>query len=113
MEEPGAQEESIGELFGRLVEDGKGFARAELGYYRAVAADKLAQAKAGLILAGVALLLALAGAIALVVGLVLTLAALIGPGWATLVVVLATLLVAALLGWLAWRHFQRMTGSGQ
>jgi hypothetical protein len=113
VEEPGDQEESIGALFGRLVEDGKGFARAEIGYYRAVAVDKLAQAKAGLILGGAAVLLALAAAIALIVGLVMTLATLVGPGWATLIVVVATIAIAALLGWLACRHFRRMTGAGQ
>jgi ABC-type antimicrobial peptide transport system permease subunit len=111
--QPGTEEESVGELIGRLVEDGKGFARAEIGYYRALAADKLDQARSGLILAGLALLLAVAAAIALVVGLVFALATLVGPGWATLIVVAATLAIAGLLGWLALRHFRRMTGAEQ
>ena len=106
-------EESIGDLLGRLVEDGKAFVRAELGYYRALATDKYYQARAGLILAGAALLLLMAAAIALVVGLVLTLATLVGPGWATLIAVAVTLAVATLLAWLARRHFRRMAGSGE
>lgn len=113
MTEPATDEESIGQLLGRLVEDGKGFARAELGYYRALAVDKLDQAKAGLILAALALVLAVAAAIALVVGLVFALATIVGPGWATLIVVAVTLAIAALLGWLAWRHFQRIAGGGK
>lgn len=108
-----ADEESIGDLLSRLVEDGKQFARAELGYYRALAADKLDQARAGLILAGAAVLLLLAAAIALVVGLVLTLATLVGPGWATLIAVAVTLAVAGLLGWLAVRHFRGMAGNAK
>lgn len=111
MEEPQAQEESVGQLFGRLVEDGKGYARAEVAYYRALAADKFDEAKAGLLLAGAALLLLIAAAIALVVGLVFALATLVGPGWATLIVVVVTLAIAGLLGWLAARHFRRMRGA--
>ncbi|MGK6356998.1 phage holin family protein [Sphingomonas sp. DT-207] len=111
MGQPGIEEESVGELIGRLVEDGKGYAKAELGYYRALATDKLEQARTGLILSAAALLLAIAAAIALVVGLVLMFATLVGPGWATLIVVVATLAIAGLLGWLAVRHFRRMTRS--
>ena len=113
MDEPGTQDEGIGALLGRLVEDGKGYARAEIAYYRALAADKLAEARAGALLGGAALLLALAAAVALVVGLVLTLATLVGPGWATLIVVTLALALAGLLGWLAYRRFRRMFGGGR
>lgn len=104
-------DESLAALFARLAEDGKGYARAELGYYRALAASKLQQARRGLVLGLCALVVALAGAIALVVGLVLTLATLIGPGLATLVVVAAALGGAALLGWMAWRHLAAVGNS--
>jgi len=105
------QEQSIGELFGRLVEDGKSFARAEVGYYRTLATRKLGEAKTGLIFGVAALVLALSSLTALLVGLILTLATLIGPGLATLAVVLGTLLVAGLFGWLAYKRMLRVAGS--
>jgi len=107
----GEPEESIGELIGRLVEDGKGVARAEIGYYRTLLASKLGEAKAGLILGTVALVIALCSVTALLVGLILSLTPLVGPWLATLVVIVLALALAALLGWLAYRHFQRMFGS--
>lgn len=111
MVEPEAQEESIGELLGRLVEDGKGFARAELSYYRTLGTGKLAEAKAPAIFGAAALVIALSAVTALLVGLILTLATLVGPGLATLIVILATLALAGLLGWLAYQRVSRMFGS--
>jgi hypothetical protein len=108
---PEAQEESIGEMIGRLVEDGKGVARAEIGYYRALVASKLGEAKAGLILGAVALVIALCSVTALLVGLILSLAPLVGPTFATLIVIVAALALAALLGWLGYRHIGRAFGS--
>jgi hypothetical protein len=103
-------QESIGALLSRLVEDGKSFARAEIGYYRTLALAKLGEATGGLVLGMVALVLLLSAVTALLVGLILTLATLVGPGFATLIVILATLLVAGLLGWLAYRHMLRVFG---
>ena len=111
MEDPAAREESVGELFGRLADDGKSFARAELGYYRALATAKLSEAAVGLGLGAAGLLLALAALFALPIGLILALATLVGPGWATLIVVIAFLALAGLLGWLAYRQLQRVFGS--
>jgi len=108
---PEQQEGSIGTLIGRLVEDGKAYARAEIGYYRTLAASKLAEAKLGLLLGATALVLALCTVTALLVGLILSLAPLVGAGWATLIVVLAALALSGLLGWLAYRHILRMFGS--
>lgn len=111
MDEPDTQEESIGVLIGRLVEDGKSYARAEIGYYRTLAASKFAEARLGLIFGATALVIALCSVTALLVGLILALAPLVGPGWATLIVILAALALAALLGWLAWQRIQRLFGS--
>ena len=105
-EEPG-----LGDLFGQLVDDGKGYARAEIGYYRAIVAAKLSDIGAALWMGVVALILAHAAIIALLVGLVLSLVPLIGPGWATAIVVVGVLGIAGLLGWLAWSHVKRVTGS--
>jgi hypothetical protein len=104
------EEEGVGELLTRLVEDGKGFARAELGYYRVLVTSKLREAGAGIGLAAAALVLACSALTALLVGLVLSLATLVGPGWATAIVVVAALAIAGLLGWLGYRHLTRVFG---
>jgi hypothetical protein len=104
-------EESIGTLIGRLVADGKDYAHAEIGYYRTLAASKLGEAKLGLIFGMAALVIALCTVTALLVGLILALATLIGPGWATLIVIAAALALSALLAWLAYTRIQRLFGS--
>ncbi|HSQ98743.1 MAG TPA: phage holin family protein [Sphingomicrobium sp.] len=98
--EPTAQpERPVGELVQELIEEGKGYARAEIGLAKAIAAAK-AKALAlplGLLIA--ALLVALAAINALVLGVVLALAIIIGPlaaGFAGL------LIFAAIAGGLAW-----------
>lgn len=103
-------DESIGDLFGRLVDDAKGFGQAELDYYRILVRERLRAAKTSLWMGAVAMSLALAASVALVVGLVLTLAPLVGPGWATLIVVSVALGLASLMGWLAWQQIKRVMG---
>jgi hypothetical protein len=106
--EPGDQDDSIGALLQRLVDDARHYADAEISYYRTLARSKLRDARAMLWMGAVALVLAQAAAVALVVGLVLTLSPLVGPGFATLIVVLAFLGVAGLMGWLAWVQVKRI-----
>jgi hypothetical protein len=84
------REESIGELLGRLAEDGRAFVKAEIGVYKAIAARRAARARNGLIAMAVGALLMIASITALLLGLVLWLATLIGP-------LLAGVAVAALL----------------
>ena len=103
-------EESVSELLGRLVEDAREFGEAELDYYRALAAEKIEEARTSLWMAALAAGLLLAAAVALVFGLVLTLAPLIGPGPATLLVVAVTAGAAWLLGRGAWRHIKQVLG---
>lgn len=95
----------IGQLFSRLVDDGKRFARAEVDFYKAKAADKAEPAKKAAIFGGAAVTLALSSVTALLVGLILALETLVGPLAATLIVVLVTLAVAGLLGWMAYKQF--------
>lgn len=111
MAGPADKEESVGALLGRLVDDGKGYARAEISYYKALARAKLTEARGGLIFGAVALVLLHLALIGLVVGLVLTLTPLVGPGLATLIVVGTFLVLASVLAWLAGKHFQRAFGS--
>lgn len=108
MDAPEPDEKSIGELLQRLVEDGRGYAEAEIGYYRTLLRARLRDARSMLWMGAVALALALAAAVALVVGLVLTLSPLVGPGLATLIVVAVFLAISALMGWLAWTHVKRI-----
>jgi hypothetical protein len=92
-----SDESTIGELFGRLAEDGKAYARAEVNLYRAIAARRLGQARNGAIALVAALFLVNAALIALLVGFALQLAKWIGPALGGLVVFLAVGVVGFLL----------------
>lgn len=113
MEAPRTEDAGIGELIGQLTEDAKDYARAEVDYLKAVTRLKLAEIKGAAIAAILAFALALAAAIGLIVGAILTLATLVGPGWATLIVVSISLVVATLLGWTAARGFRKAMGATQ
>jgi hypothetical protein len=96
-------EQPIGELFGRLIDQGKGFARAEVGLARAIATAKAEAVKLPAILLGAALLFAIAGVVVLCMTIALALATLIGPLAGGLVATLVAFGVAALLAWVAVR----------
>jgi hypothetical protein len=102
-------EPGIGALAGNLVEDGRAYAMAEVAVYRAKAVAWLGEAKFVAIFGAAALVLVNAAIIALLVGLLLTLAPRVGPGWATVIVVGGTLVLAGLLGWFALRHIRKMS----
>ena len=84
------REESIGDLFGRLVEDGRHYAHAEVELLKRIARHRAGRARKGLVALAVGAVLLLSSLTALVLGLVLGLAVLIGP-------LLAGLAIAALL----------------
>jgi putative superfamily III holin-X len=84
------REESIGDLFGRLVDDGRAYAKAEIDLYRQIALHRAGRARAGLIALAAGAVLLLSSLTALILGLVLGLAEWIGP-W------LAGLAIAGLL----------------
>lgn len=94
----------IGQLFTQLVDDGKRYARAEVDFYKEKAADKAEPIKWAAVLGGAALTLAMSAVTALLVGLILSLAPQTGPFGATLIVVLATLALAGLFGYLAYQR---------
>jgi len=104
----GEREESIGDLVGRLATDARAYAEAEVGYYRALALQKGREAQAGFFLAIAALLVAIAAFVALPVGLILVLAPLVGPLWATLIVVALFLTLTGGLGLLAYMHLRKV-----
>lgn len=98
----------IGQLFTQLVDDGKRFAQAEIELYKAKAQEKAEPIKWAAILGGAAATLALGALIALLVGLILALSPQVGPLGATLIVVVTTLALAGVLGYLA---YQRIAGT--
>lgn len=92
-----AADPSIGDLFHQLVDDGRTLVGAEVNLYKQVALYRAGKAKGGIVAMVAGGLLAYAGLIAALVGLVLGLADLIGPVAAGLVVLAVSGLVAFLL----------------
>ena len=93
----------VAALVGRLVDDAKGLAHAEVALVKAKAGERVDAYKGAAIFFGAAGVLALAALIALFVGLILTLATVVGPGFATLIVVIVVLVIAGVLGWIGSR----------
>ena len=106
--EPTPPERPIGELVHELVEEGKGYARAELGLAKAIAAAKARALALPAALFGVAFILALAAVTALAVGVVLALARFIGPLLAGIAGLLIFAGIAGLLGWIAADRVKRV-----
>jgi len=88
---------SIKDLFGQLVDDGRGLVRAEVNLYKQVALYRVGKAKIGVAALVAGGLLAYAALIAFLVGLVMGLADLIGPVLGGLVVLAVCGIVAFLL----------------
>lgn len=80
------KEESIGDLLGRLVEDGRAYAEAEIDLYKSIAEYRAVRARRALVALAAGWFLLVTSTSALVLGTVLSLAARIGPMWAGLVV---------------------------
>ncbi len=101
------EEKPFGELFGRLVDDGKAYARAEFDLARASAEAKAEAAKKPVLLGVAALLFLQAGVVVLCMTIALALATLVGPLAGGMVATIITLGIAALLFWLAKREYER------
>ncbi len=91
------EDESIASIVGRLATETKSLATAEVAVYKAKFGETASAYKSAAMFFAVAGVLALAALIALLVGAILTVATLVGPGWATAIVVVAVLAVAAIL----------------
>ena len=94
---PTENDAQIGELFGQLVNDGRNLVRAEADLYKKIALYRVGKAKAGAVALVVGGLLAYAGLIAFMVGLVFGLANLVGPVAAGAIVLVATCIISFLL----------------
>lgn len=99
LREPVLEDRSIPHLVGRLTEDAREVARAEIALAKAKAGAAVTRYRTAAVYFAVAGVLALAALIALLVGLILTLATLVGPGFATLIVIGVTLGIAGALAY--------------
>jgi fatty acid desaturase len=72
-------EKPIGELFGQLIDEGKAYAKAELGLAKASAEAKAEAAKKPALYGAASLLFLVAGVVVLCMTLALALATLVGP----------------------------------
>lgn len=98
------QDESIADLVGRLIDDGREVARTEVNLYKQIALRRSAKAKSGLVQLVAAGILAWFAGLALTFGLVLALATLIGP-------LASGLVLAGAMGAAAWVLLQKgLTG---
>ncbi|PZQ61309.1 MAG: hypothetical protein DI544_06115 [Sphingomonas taxi] len=97
LREPVLRDDSLPHLVTRLAGDVRDVAQAEIALAKAKAGFAVTRYKAAAIRFAIAGVLALAALIALLVGLILSLATLIGPGFATAAVVGVVLAIAGLL----------------
>ena len=102
---PPEGERPIGELVQQLIEDGKGYARAELGLVKAIASAKASALALPVGLLVAALFIGMAALNALAFGIVLALAKFVGPLLAGLI---GMLLLAGLAGGLVWYAIGRI-----
>lgn len=107
VEPPPQEERPVGELVHELIENGKAYARAEIGLYKAIAAAKGKAVAIPAILFGAALLIGMAAINALVVGVVIALETYIGPLAGGFVGMLIFAAVAGLLGWAGYAKLRR------
>ena len=96
-------EAPLGELVGRLIDQGKGYARAEVGLVRAMANAKVAQVKLPAVLFGAAALFVIGGVVTFCITVALALATLIGPLAGGLVATLVAFGIAGLLAYVGVR----------
>src|SRR5688572_29770574 len=101
-------ERPIGELFGQLIDEGKAYAKAELGLAKATAESKAQAVKKPALLGAAALLFLIAGVVVLSMTLALALATLIGPLAGGLIAAVITLGIAAVLGLLAKQELDKI-----
>jgi hypothetical protein len=80
------RDETIGELVGRLIEDGRAYADAEIDLYKAIARYRALRARKSLVALAVGWFFMVTSMTAVVMGTVLSLSARIGPMWAGLAV---------------------------
>jgi hypothetical protein len=104
---PPQDERPVGELVHQLIEEGKDYARAEIGLVKAIATAKSKALAIPAALFGAAFVFALAAISALAVGVVMALATLIGPLAGGFVGMLIFLAIAGGCGWIGYQRLRR------
>lgn len=99
-------ERPVSDLVQKLIDDGKAYARAEVGLAKAVATAKVGAVKVPALLFAVALLLVIAAVNVLAVALFTALAPMVGPILAGLLAFAVFAALAGLLGWLGARKLR-------
>ena len=99
MEKPAGNgsEAAIGDLFGRLADEGKAYVQAEIALYKAIAARRADAAKYGAVAIAAAIVLLNAALVALMVLVGVGIAIHLGPIVAGLIVFAAAAVIALLL----------------
>jgi hypothetical protein len=92
---------SLSTLFTRLISEGEAFIRAEVRLYRAQATRKVFSAGMIVALVTFAIMLLQALIVAILIGVILTIAPWVGMGWAVVIVSVATLALIAIAGLIA------------
>jgi hypothetical protein len=103
-----AEEKPISELFEQLIDDGKAYAKAELGLVKANAEARAEGAKKPALLGAAAVLFLIAGVVVLCMTLALALATLIGPLAGGLIAAMVSLAIAYALYILAVRELEKL-----
>lgn len=99
---PEQPDESIGDLVGRLVEDGRAYATAEFDLYRAIAEHRAERARTAVVALAIGWFLLIAAMSALTIGAMIALAITIGPLLAGLAVAGPLGLIGYLLARYGW-----------
>ncbi|HEU0065933.1 MAG TPA: phage holin family protein [Sphingomonas sp.] len=94
----------VAALVAQLVDDSREVVSAEVALQKARLGERAAAYKGAVVFFVAAAVLALGALIAMLVGAILSLATVIGPGLATLAVVVLTLIVAGVLGLIGKRR---------
>lgn len=92
------ERQPLAALFGQLASDTSAFAKAEMAWLRAQAGERASYALPGIALVGVAVALSFGTLVALVVGLMMLVSAVMAPHWAILLVTTTFSLISVLLG---------------
>lgn len=93
-------DETLGQLFSRLSDDGRNYATAQVNVYKQEALSRFAAMRMALVLFVVALLLVIGAVVTLLVGFAMGLARWVGPAGGGAIVAAGALVVAGLLGWI-------------
>lgn len=98
-------------LLKQLIDDARNVVRAEVHLVKARGFDLVRRSRSAIVLLVVALLAVQGAVVALMVGLVIQLAPLVGGAGAGVIVMAIVLLIAGLLAWAALRIFTRPANS--